>query len=250
MKKLLLGSLVLLAFSSAAMADEVRVAVAANFTAPMQELAPLFEKATGDKLVVSYGATGAFFAQIKNGAPFDAFLAADSKTPTKAVNEGYAVKGTQFPYAMGKLILWSPEDGLIKDAKSLDSEKIVKLAVADPKLAPYGEAAFQTMKALGVLAKLEPKFVMGNNIGKTFQFVNTKNAQAGFVALSQVFKDGKLKSGSGWEVPADLYQPIRQDAVLLNPGKDNAGAKRFLEFLKTSPEAARIRAAYGYGTPQ
>lgn len=250
MKKTLIGALVALSFVSFAQAQEVRVAVAANFTAPMKDIAPVYEKATGDKLTVSFGSTGAFYAQIKNGAPFDVFLAADAKTPKKAVAEGYAVEGTEFTYAMGKLIVWSPDENLMKDEKSLLSDKIKKIAVANPKLAPYGEASYQTMEGLGILKKLEPKFVMGDNIGKTFQFVRTNNAQAGFVALSQVYKDGKLQGGSGWEVPTSLYQPIRQDAVLLNVGKDNEGAKRFLEFIKTNPEAARIRAAYGYGAPE
>lgn len=249
MKKLMLGSVLFAALAGFAHAGQVSVAVASNFTAPMKELAPVYEKATGDKLEVSFGATGAFYAQIKNGAPYDVLLAANAGTPAKAIKEGLAVEGTSFTYAMGKLILWSPKEGLIKDIDSLKSDDVKKIAVADAKLAPYGEAAVQTMEAKGVFKALEPKFVIGNNIGKTFQFVKSENAQAGFVAKSQVFKNGKLVGGSAWEIPADLYKPIRQDAVLLNPGKDNEAAKRFLDFIRNSPEATKVREAYGYGQP-
>ena len=227
MKKLA-AALMLAGLACAVAAEEVRVAVAANFMAPMKELAPLYEKATGDKLVVSYGATGAFYAQIKNGAPFDVLLAADAKTPAKAVKEGHGVAGTTFTYAVGKLVLWS--------------------SVADARLAPYGEAALQALDALKMKEAVEPKFVVSNNIGKTFQFVESGNTQIGFVALSQCFKNGAFTGGSGWVVPQDLYKPILQDAVQLKAGEKNAGAKRFLDYLKTSNEAAAIREAYGYGT--
>ena len=240
--------LVFAGLACAASAEEVRVAVAANFTAPMKELAPLYEKATGDKLIVSYGATGAFYAQIKNGAPFDVLLAADAKTPAKAVKEGHGVDGTAFTYAVGKLVLWSSDAGLVKDQKALVDPVVKKIAVADARLAPYGEAALQALHALGMKDAVEAKFVVGNNIGKTFQFVESGNAQVDFVALSQCFKNGAFTGGSGWVVPQDLYKPILQDAVQLKAGEKNAGAKRFLDYLKTSPEAAAIREAYGYGT--
>lgn len=244
----LAAALVFAGFACATSAEEVRVAVAANFTAPMKELAPLYEKATGDKLIVSYGATGAFYAQIKNGAPFDVLLAADAKTPAKAVKEGHGVDGTAFTYAVGKLVLWSSDTNLVKDQKTLSDPSVKKIAVADARLAPYGEAALQALEALGMKNVAEPKFVVGNNIGKTFQFVESGNAQVGFVALSQCFKNGAFTGGSGWVVPQDLYKPILQDAVQLKAGEKNAGAKRFLDYLKTSPDAAAIREAYGYGT--
>lgn len=244
----LAAALVFAGLACTASAEEVRVAVAANFTAPMKELAPLYEKATGDKLIVSYGATGAFYAQIKNGAPFDVLLAADAKTPAKAVKEGHGVDGTAFTYAVGKLVLWSSNANLVKDQKALADPAVKKIAVADARLAPYGEAALQALEALGMKDVAEPKFVVGNNIGKTFQFVESGNAQVGFVALSQCFKNGAFTGGSGWVVPQDLYKPILQDAVQLKAGEKNAGAKRFLDYLKTSPDAAAIREAYGYGT--
>ena len=244
----LAAALVFVGLACTASAEEVRVAVAANFTAPMKELAPLYEKATGDKLIVSYGATGAFYAQIKNGAPFDVLLAADAKTPAKAVKEGHGVDGTAFTYAVGKLVLWSSDANLVKDQKTLADPAVKKIAVADARLAPYGEAALQALEALGMKDVAEPKFVVGNNIGKTFQFVESGNAQVGFVALSQCFKNGAFTGGSGWVVPQDLYKPILQDAVQLKAGEKNAGAKRFLDYLKTNPDAAAIREAYGYGT--
>lgn len=238
-------------FAGTAAADDVHVAVAANFTAPAQELAPIFEKATGDKVILSFGSTGAFYAQIKNGAPFDVLLAADDTTPAKAVKEGHGVAGTTFTYAMGKLVLWSTDAGLIKnDVKVLTTDAVKHVAVANPKLAPYGLAAYQTMEKLGIKDAVQPKVVEGDNIGKTFQFVKTANAQAGFIALSQCYKDGKMTSGSGWIIPQEYYEPIAQDAVLLKHGEKNEGAKRFLEFLKSSPEATKVRESYGYGSAQ
>ncbi len=234
--------------AGAAVAADVHVAVAANFTAPAKELAPMFEAKTGHKLVLSFGSTGMFYGQIKNGATYDVLLAADAKTPKKAIDEGYGVKDTSFTYAVGKLVLWSadankvPADGI----KLLESGNFNKCAVANPKLAPYGLAAYETMKAAKVFDKVQPKFVEGDNIGKTFNFVKTANADIGFVALSQVFKDGKLVSGSGWIVPDNFYNPIYQDAVLLKQGKEQAAAKEFMQFLQ-GPEAAKVKAAYGYG---
>ena len=188
------------------------------------------------------------YAQIKNGAPFDVLLAADAKTPAKAVKEGHGVAGTTFTYAVGKLVLWSSDAALVKDQKALLHPTVKKVAVADARLAPYGEAALQALDALKMKEAVEPKFVVSNNIGKTFQFVESGNTQIGFVALSQCFKNGAFTGGSGWVVPQDLYKPILQDAVQLKAGEKNAGAKRFLDYLKTSNEAAAIREAYGYGT--
>ncbi len=250
-KNVLFGAVLAAVACTVVNAEEVRVAVAANFTAPAQELAPIYEKATGDKLLLSFGSTGAFYAQIKNGAPFDVLLAADDETPAKAVKENHGVAGTTFTYAIGKLVLWSSDANLVKgDAAVLTTDAVKHVAVANPKLAPYGLAAHEAMQKLGIKAAVTPKIVEGDNIGKTFQFVKTGNAQAGFVALSQCYKDGAFTSGSGWIIPGELYNPIAQDAVLLKKGEKNEGAKRFLEFLKSSPEAARVREAYGYGTAE
>lgn len=253
MKKVLtaaIAGIILASGAASASAEEVRVAVAANFTAPVKDLQPAYEKATGDRLILSFGGTGAFYAQIKNGAPFDVLLAADAKTPKKAVEEGHGVAGSTFTYAVGRLVLWSSDANLVKDdvAAVLQSSAVKHVAVANAKLAPYGEAALQTLSALGLGKAVEGKTVIGDNIGKTYQFVKTGNAEAGFIALSQCFKDGAFVSGSGYVIPQELYSPINQDAVLLKAGEKNEGAKRFLKFLRESREAADVRTAYGYGT--
>jgi molybdate transport system substrate-binding protein len=246
-KHSLIASAILCVFAGAACAAEVHVAVAANFTAPAKDLAPIFLKQTGHSLILSFGATGMFYGQIKNGAEYDVLLAADAKTPAKAVREGYGVEGSNFTYAMGKLVLWSSDGSKVTDGKALlQSGKFERCAVANPKLAPYGLAAYQTLESLRLLEAVKPKFVEGNNIGATFNFVKTGNADIGFVALSQVFKNGRMKGGSGWIVPASLYEPIRQNAVLLKNGRNAEAAKAFLAFLR-GPEAARVKQAYGYG---
>ena len=246
MKMMVAGALGVLSMSAVCAAD-VHVAVAANFTAPAKELAPIFEAKTGHKLVLSFGSTGMFYGQIKNGATYDVLLAADAKTPKKAVDEGYGVPASTFTYAVGKLVLWSANPNKVVDGKKLlASGNYNKCAVANPKLAPYGLAAYETLTALQLLETVQPKFVEGDNIGKTFNFVKTGNADVGFVALSQVYKNGRM-AGSGWIVPADLYGRINQDAVLLKQGKEAAAAKEFLQFLQ-GPEASRVKSAYGYGT--
>lgn len=245
-KKILLLALFSTTAASAT-AAEVNIAVAANFTAPMKEIAAIYEKNTGDKILASYGATGAFYAQIKNGAPYQVLFAADAKTPAKIETEGLGVKGTAHPYAFGKLVLWSAQPNFVKEDKDfILSNEVKKIAVANPKLAPYGEAAYQTMEKWGNLAKAEPKFVTGDNIGKTYQFAKTENAQVGFVALSQVYKEGKFTSGSGWVIPADCYKAIRQDSVVLNPGKDNQAVAKFMDFMKNSLEVRKVIESYGY----
>lgn len=245
MKKMTLMAL-LLGVCVSTQAAEVKLAIAANFTKPMPDLAPVYEKMTGDKLVMSFGATGALYAQIKNGAPFDILLSADDKATVRAVTEGLGVEGSTFTYAIGKLVLWSKQADFVKDAKVLESEKVQKLAVADPKLAPYGVAAEETLRHLGLYEKLQPKFVIGGNIGKTYQFVSSENAQVGFIALSQCYKNGKFTEGSGWIVPAEYYNPIMQDGVLLTNGQNKEAAKKFIDFLKSSPEADKVREAFGY----
>ena len=232
--------------AGAAQAETISVAVASNFTAPMQKIAAEFSKDTGHKAELSFGATGKFYAQISNGAPFGVLLAADDKTPAKIANEGKGVADSRFTYAIGKLVLWSKQDGYV-DAKGevLKTGKFQHVAIANPKLAPYGLAAEQTLTKLNLLDNIKPKFVQGENIGQTYQFAATGNAELGFVALSQVMEDGKIKSGSAWIVPADMHQPIRQDAIILNNAKDNVAAKALMDYLQ-GDKARAIISAYGY----
>jgi molybdate transport system substrate-binding protein len=230
----------------AAAAEEVVVAVASNFSAPVEALNQSFQKQSGHRLKISTGASGKFYAQIQNGAPFQVFLSADEDKPTQLEREGLAVAGSRFTYAIGKLVLWSADPTMVdSQGLVLFRDHFNKLALANPKTAPYGEAAVEVLGALNLKTRLEPKWVMGENISQTYQFVATGNADIGFVALSQVMKDQKLTSGSAWIVPAKLYSPIKQDAVLLLPGKDSVAARQFLAFLK-SPEALRIIQSYGY----
>ncbi|MRR52268.1 MAG: molybdate ABC transporter substrate-binding protein [Rhodocyclaceae bacterium] len=237
--------LALLLASSLALADEVSIAVAANFTAPMQKIAPAFEKATGHKVVASYGSTGKFYSQIKNGAPFEVLLAADDETPAKLVKENAGVAGSQFTYAIGKLVLWSPKSAIVDDkGEVLKKGGFDHLSLANPKLAPYGAAAVEAMKAMGVYDAIQPKIVTAENIGQAYQYVSSGNALLGFVALSQVLKDGKIE-GSAWVVPAKLYTPIRQDAVILEKGRGKPAAEAFLKYLKSEPAKAVIK-SYGY----
>src|SRR5258708_956482 len=216
-----------------AFADEVQVAVAANFTAPMQQIAAEFEKDSGHKTQLIFGSTGKFYAQIINGAPFEVLLAADAATPSKLVSEGHAAATSQMTYAIGKLVLWSAKPDLV-DGKGevLKRTDIAHVAYCNPALAPYGAAAVQVMKSLGVFDALQPKLVQGENISQAYQFVGSGDAEMGFVALSQVFKDGKISDGSAWVVPSDLYQPIRQDAVVLEKGHGKPAAEALMKFLK------------------
>jgi molybdate transport system substrate-binding protein len=239
-------ALALCGASALAWAEEVSVAVAANFTAPIQQIAAEFEKATGHKAQLVFGSTGKFYAQVKEGAPFQLLLAADDETPAKLVKEGEAVAGSQFTYAVGKLILWSAKPGFV-DAQGevLKSGKFEHLSVANPKLAPYGLAAIETLKALGVAEALQPKIVMAENIAQAQQFVVSGNAELGFLAFSQIHKDGKLIDGSYWLVPPKYYKPIRQDAVILAKGKGNAAAEALAGFLKSDAAKAIIK-SYGY----
>lgn len=230
-------------------ADTVRVAVAANFYPLMQRMAVQFEKDTGHQTVLSSGASGKFYAQIKNGAPFDVLLSADDETPARLLKEGDAVAGTAFTYAIGKLILWSP------NANAVDAQgAVLGLAMARWRnfpvfnTAPYGTAAVEFMTQLGILNTLRPRLVQGENIAQAYQFVATGAAEIGFVAYSQVIKDGKIGSGSGWLVPASAYTPIRQDAVLLNKGKNATAARALLDYLKGQKATAIIQAS-GYDLP-
>jgi molybdate transport system substrate-binding protein len=238
--------LLTLAFAQTASADEVNVAVAANFTAPIQALAKGFEHDTGHTLVAAYGATGQFYAQINNGAPFDVFLAADDTTPAKLDQDKATVPGSRFTYAIGTLALWSPTPGYVDaQGKVLERGDFKHLAIANPKTAPYGLAATQVLDRLGLTQATLDKRVEGQNITQAYQFVSAGNAELGFVALSQIYKDGTLQKGSAWIVPADLHTPIRQDAVILKTGQDNPAARAFMDYLK-SPKAAQVIKSYGY----
>lgn len=232
---------------AASYAGEVSVAVAANFTAPMQRIAQMFAQETGHKAVLAFGSTGNFYAQIKNGAPFQILLAADAATAARIEKEGMGVANSRFTYATGKLVLWSKQPALVDDKGDvLRNGKFERIAIANPKLAPYGAAAFTTLTKLGLMQSLKQKFVQGENITQTYQFIATENAALGFVALSQVFAEGRVKEGSAWIVPTDLYQPLQQEAVLLLSGKDNPAAAALLGYLRTDKVKAVIR-SYGYG---
>ena len=235
-----------LAFTTLARADVVQVAVAANFTAPARALAEVFARTTGHEAKLSFGATGAFYTQIKNGAPFDVLLAADNERPARLEKEGDTVPGSRFTYATGQLVLWSAKPGLVDDEGAvLKHGQFGKIAIANPKNAPYGAAAVEAMEKLGLAATLQPKLVTGESIGQTFNFIATGNAELGFVALAQVLEGDKLKSGSMWVVPAQYHAPIIQDAVILNRAASNPAAKAWMELLKTPQSKALIR-SYGY----
>lgn len=226
--------LVSLLSSAPLFAAEVRIAVAANFTDVSRKIASLFEKNSGHQTRISYGSTGKLFAQIENGAPFDVFLAADSQRPIKAEKEGLAVPGSRFIYAWGKLVLWSAKQDVFDDGESyLQKSAFRHLAIANPKTAPYGLAARQVLVHLGVWQAIQPRLVRGESIAQTFQFVATGNAEAGFVAASQV-KAWNSDPGTIWAIPAQDYAPIEQAAVLLKRGKDNPAARAYLAFLRSA----------------
>ncbi|WP_176085679.1 molybdate ABC transporter substrate-binding protein [Martelella sp. HB161492] len=229
---------------ASAFAGQINVAVAANFTEAAKDIAAAFNQQTGDDAVLSFGSTGKLYTQIANGAPFTVFLAADQERPEKAVTEGLAVEGSEFTYAIGKLVLYSSDAGLVDDDGAVlkSEDGFDKIAIANPDAAPYGAAAVETMKALGLYDTLTPKIVQGDSISQTYQFVTTGNAELGFVALSQVID---TEGGSQWVVPADLYTPIKQDAVLLKTGADDETSKAFMDFLK-SDTAHKIIESYGY----
>lgn len=235
-----------LLWCSLAQAGEVHVAVASNFSAPMKAIAAQFEQETGHKVLVSTGATGKFYAQIRNGAPFELLLAADDEVPARLEAEGLGVADSRFTYAIGRLVLWSARPDLVDGrGEVLKKADVGQLSIANPRLAPYGAAAVEAMKALNVFAAVEARLVMGENIAQAHQFVHAGNAALGFVAMSQVYEDGKLKSGSAWIVPSHLHRPIRQDAVLLQKGKNNPAARQLAGFLKQDA-ARRVIRRYGY----
>ena len=230
-----------------AWAAEVQVAVAANFAGPLGRLGAAFTAATGHTLKVSTGSTGKFYTQVVAGAPFEVLIAADDVTPEKLVAEGHAVAGSSFTYAIGKLVLWSAQPGLVDGQGAvLASDKVKHVAIANPKVAPYGAAALQVLQARGLRTLLAPKLVTGESVAQAYQFVATGNADIGFVALSQVSVPGKPARGSVWVVPQQLYGEIRQDAVLLKAGAKNPAAHALLDFLKSDAARQTIR-DFGYG---
>lgn len=234
------------ACAGAAHAGQVQVAVAANFAGPMQQLAAGFARDTGHRAIVASGATGKFYAQIRNGAPFEVLLAADDETPARLEREGHAVAGSRFTYATGRLALWSARAGVVDSGGAvLKGSAYRHLAIANPRTAPYGAAAVATLHKLGLYAAVQPRLVQGENIAQAWQFASTGNAELGFVAQAQVWRDGRFTAGSGWIVPADLHDPIRQDAALLSRGRDNPAALALLQYLRGARARALIR-SFGY----
>lgn len=247
LSKILIG-LLMMATSVIASAENVSVAVAANFKETLQEISANFQRATGHTVSISSEGSGKIVAQIKNGADYDIFLSADQAKPIKLEKEGGIVPGSRFTYAVGKLALWSATPGVVDSKGSiLERGGYQHLAIADPKLAPYGLAATQVLQKYGLAEKINPWLVVGKNIGTTFSYVETGNAEIGFVALSQIWKNGRLThGGSYWLVPSRYYKPIRQDAVLLPHGRNNAAAIALMKYLK-SPAARKVMKSYGYG---
>jgi molybdate transport system substrate-binding protein len=233
--------------AASAQAGEVHVAVASNFVPALGLVAKKFEAGSGHRLTVSSGSSGKLYAQIKNGAPFDVLLSADAERPQKLEEEQMAVSGSRFTYALGRLALWSPQASMVDgEGQVLKQGQFKHLAIANPKTAPYGEAALETLRKMGVLDALQARLVQGENIGQTFQFVASGNAELGLISLAQVkAAQGKFQ-GSYWVVPQTLHQPIAQQAVLLLKGRDNPAAREFLEFLK-GKEARAIIESFGYG---
>ncbi|MGD0958928.1 MAG: molybdate ABC transporter substrate-binding protein [Methylomonas sp.] len=247
--KQILFIFVLIIKAAVGSADSTLVAVAANFSKPMTEIAADFEKSTGHAAKLAFGSSGKFVSQFENGAPFDIFLSADDKSPAKLVQSGLAEADSRFTYAIGKLALWSQTpDYVDAEGRILSNGGFKHLALADPKLAPYGAAALEVLKNMGLLEKLQPLFVQGENIAQTHEFISTGNAELGFVALSQISENGKITSGSAWIAPNNLYSPIRQDAVLLKSASANPAALALMAYLKSPPALAIIK-KYGYDDP-
>lgn len=245
-----IATVALLLVSQTSWTATVLVAVASNFSKPMTEIAAEFEKTTGHTAKLSFGSSGKFVSQLENGAPFEVLLSADETGPVKLEQAGLAVPGSHFTYALGKLALWSSMPSYVDDqGKILATGGFKHLALADPKLAPYGAAAVEVLKSLNLQNKLSPLFVLGENIAQTHQFISTGNAELGFVALSQVIENGKIAVGSGWIIPAERYAPIRQSATLLTHGAENPAAPALLDYLKSAPALAIIE-KYGYGLPK
>ena len=239
-------TLALLLFGQASWSATVLVAVAANFSKPMTEIVSQFEKATGHSVKLSFGSSGKFVSQLENGGPFEVLLSADEKGPEKLEQAGLTVPNTRFVYSLGKLVLWPATPNFVDDkGKILMTSNFKHLALADPKVAPYGAAAIDVLKKMKLFEKLQPMFVQGENIAQTYQFISTANAELGFLALSQVIKNGKIVGGSSWIIPDNLHAPIRQGAVLMKIGAENPAARALIDYLKSIPALAIIK-KYGY----
>lgn len=229
-----------------AWAEQVKVAVATNFVKPMQAISQAFEQSSEHKVQLSFASSGKFYAQIRNGAPYHVFLSADQDKPNRLVKDKLALADSQFTYALGTLVLWSRDTDLIKNSSEvLQSGQFNKLALANPKLAPFGVASIQVMDKLGLKEQLLPRLVRGENVAQAFQFIASGNAELGFIALAQILENGEISKGSAWIVPPHLHEPIRQDAILLKKGTGNSAALALLEFIKT-PQAQGIIQQFGY----
>ncbi len=231
-------------------AEELRLAVASNFTAAFQQLAPRFEQATGHRLKPSFGSTGKLYAQIRQGAPFEILLAADDQHGKLLIESGLGVPGSEFIYAVGRLVLWSAQPELVGASREiLASERFRRLAIANPLTAPYGAAAIETLESLGLHETLNSKLVRGENIAQALQFTYSGNAELGFIAWAQLKALPAKQQGSFWLVPEDLHEPIRQEAILLRQGEDSQAARAFLDFLQ-SPQTRALLKEWGYDTPE
>lgn len=238
--------LLLALLGGAAQAHTATVAMASNFAAAGQALARAFEAQTGHRLTLSFGATGKHYAQIVNGAPFDLFFAADAERPRRLEAEGHGVPGTRRTYAVGRLALWSPDPGRVDaQGRVLAAGRFRHLAVANPRLAPYGRAARQVLEAAGLWERLQGRLVRGENIGQAYQFVASGNAELGFVAYAQILgPDGRVR-GSVWLPPQGWYTPIEQQVILLRRGADNPAARAFLDYV-SGPDGQALIRRYGY----
>lgn len=237
-------------FTTTLLADEMYVAVAANFAKPMEKITADFAKATGHKAIIVSGSSGKLLEQVRNGAPFEIFLSADQGKPQRVEEEKLGVSGSRFTYAIGKLVLWSAQQGVVDGQGAvLKTGNFAHLAISSPDTAPYGKAAMEAMTKLGVLETLQPKIVQGESIAQAKAFVSSGNAELGFVALSQVTRDGKIGEGSVWLVPPSLYSPMKQDAILLKTGENSAAAKALMDYLQ-SAEAKAVIGSFGYGMPE
>lgn len=248
----IINKLALVLMASAAIngasAEEIHAAVAANFTAAMKDIVAKYEEQSENTVTLSFGSSGKILAQIQNGAPFQIFFSADQAKPEALEQAGSTVEGSRYTYAIGSLALWSAKaDFVDADLTKLKSGDYNKLALANPKLAPYGQAAIETLEALDLTQATQDKWVQGENIAQTYQFVASGNADMGFVALSQIMDKGHVTEGSSWIVPAELYNPIRQDAVILKTAQDNEAVKDFMNYMQSDTAHAIIQ-SYGYKT--
>lgn len=233
-------------WSSSSLADVIRAAVTSNFAPLLEQLAAQFEQDSGHTVAISSGASGRLFSQISNGAPFDVYFSADSERPTQLVAEQKAVAGTVFTYAVGKLVLWSSTQPLAANAEAvLKGGQFAHLAIANPKLAPYGVAAQQVLQQLHLWDALQGKLVLGENVAQALQFVESGNAELGFIALAQWQLLPQSQRGSPWQVPSEMHAPITQDAVILH---DTAATRAFMAFMQSAAAQAAIGQA-GYTLP-